>query len=260
MERKQLKERKRNLLHLTQVITSLEKLKSIIKIDVSEQTQPNYSLEVIERAAMEYNQLQFSMFKCKNELVKNITEDSEQVGKALMNVLNKLFLDCFQSKQLEDLGRCLRIFAGLDKIKEAEYIVRHKVIQPFLNGLITEKSLEKDNDKVVYDSVIRFIDAELQILLELTTVSGKSPAIKGYSFMINSLWPELEEKLEKSLPTILFSGNPELFHSRFVNCKKLIEEVEQRCGNKYMILKLRKHQKYQEFFQKWNLLVYFKMR
>ncbi|KAL0275863.1 UNVERIFIED_CONTAM: hypothetical protein PYX00_003587 [Menopon gallinae] len=260
LERKQLTERKRSLSHLTQVITSLEKLKSIIKIDTSEQIQPNYNLDIIERAAMEYNQLQFSMFKCKNELVTNIKEDSEQVGKALMNILNKLFLDCFKRKQLNDLGRCLRIFAGLDKIKEAEDIVRQEVVQPFLNGLITEQSLQKENDTVVYDSVIKFIDLELQILLELTTFSGKTPVIKGYSFMINSLWPELEEKLEKNLPTILFSGNPKLFHSRFVNCKKLIEEIERRCGNKYMVIKFREHKKYQEFFQKWNLLVYFKMR
>lgn len=37
-------------------------------------------------------------------------------------------------------------------------------------------------------------------------------SVKGFSFIVNSYWPEVEQRIEDYLPIIFAPGNPELFH------------------------------------------------
>ena len=38
------------------------------------------------------------------------------------------------------------------------------------------------------------------------------PTVKGFDFLVNSFWPEVEERLELHLPSIYAPGNPEMFY------------------------------------------------
>ncbi|MEI4889748.1 hypothetical protein, partial [Klebsiella pneumoniae] len=81
----QLREKKRSLLHLTQVIASITKLKSIVNINHTDDHPKSLNLDLVERAAMEYNQLQFSMSKCKDDLLPNHKKNAEEIGQVLIN-------------------------------------------------------------------------------------------------------------------------------------------------------------------------------
>jgi hypothetical protein len=38
------------------------------------------------------------------------------------------------------------------------------------------------------------------------------PIVKGFDFLVNSFWPEVEQRLELHLPLIYAPGNPEMFY------------------------------------------------
>lgn len=42
------------------------------------------------------------------------------------------------------------------------------------------------------------------------------PIVKGFDFLVNSFWPEVEQRLELHLPLIYAPGNPEMFYQVFV--------------------------------------------
>lgn len=257
-QHKQITDKKRSLIHVTQVITCIGKLKSII--ESSKKNQKNFSIDLIERAAMEFNQLQFSVSKCDKDLHDSQKKEAEEIKQKLMSLLNNKFLESLKKKNFHELVTCLKIYAGLDKIQELESLVRHEVIAPKLAEIISEQALLKEPDGInhVYDKTIAFIEMELMQLFEATTHRETPPLVNSYNFVINSLWPELEKRL--NLPSMFAAGNPKLFHSRFTQSVELLKKLEILCGNHSSVLKLRQNEQYQHFFQKWNLPVYFKIR
>ena len=38
-------------------------------------------------------------------------------------------------------------------------------------------------------------------------------SVKGFNFLVNSYWSEVEQRIEDYLPVIFAPGNPELFHT-----------------------------------------------
>jgi hypothetical protein len=42
------------------------------------------------------------------------------------------------------------------------------------------------------------------------------PIVKGFDFLVNSFWPEVERRLELHLPLIYAPGNPEMFYQVYV--------------------------------------------
>lgn len=40
----------------------------------------------------------------------------------------------------------------------------------------------------------------------------RMPTVKGFDFLVNSFWPEVEQRLELDLPLIYAPGNPDMFY------------------------------------------------
>lgn len=40
--------------------------------------------------------------------------------------------------------------------------------------------------------------------------------VKGFNFLVNSYWPEVEQRIEDYLPIIFAPGNPESFHKVYI--------------------------------------------
>ncbi|KAK6641803.1 hypothetical protein RUM44_013520 [Polyplax serrata] len=257
-QHKKITTKKRSLIHVSQVITCINKLKSIIGSCKANHT--DYSIDLIERATMEFNQLQFSLSKCEGDLQETQKKEADVVSQKLMSILNNKFLECLKEKKSCELVKTLKMYAGLDKVNELELLVRQEVIAPKLATLITEEALQREPDGLsyVYDEIIYFIETELNELLLATSYKGAPPPLKGYNFMVNSLWPELEKRL--NLPLMFAPGNANLFHSRFTKSNEFLRKLEILCGSHSSIIKLREDRQYQYFIQKWNLPVYFKIR
>ena len=73
----------------------------------------------------------------------------------------------------------------------------------------------------LYGDILSFIPECCSLLLELTQgpPSGGSAAaaagditVKGFDFLVNSIWPEIVSTLERKASVIFAPGNPDAFH------------------------------------------------
>lgn len=257
-QHKEIIEKKKSLIHVAQVITCINKLQSIIA--TNEISNSDSNLDLIERATVEFNQLHFSVSKSGQDLNDIYKREAEDIQNKLMCILNQKFLECLKMKMSDQVVKCLKIYTGLGKTEELELLVRKEVVAPKLEKLISEQALQKEPNGIsqIYIEIINFIERELIDLFRMTTYKEKPPVVKGFNFIVNSLWPELEKKLD--LPLMFAPGNPKVFHLRFLKSVELVQKLEEYCGNHMDILKFRQDPLYVHFFQRWNLPVYFKIR
>lgn len=86
----------------------------------------------------------------------------------------------------------------------------------------------------LYADILNFIPECCSLLLELThsTPSGGSAAavvgditVKGFDFLVNSVWPEIVSMLEKKASVIFAPGNPDAFHKVLVLASMILGQV-----------------------------------
>lgn len=81
--------------------------------------------------------------------------------------------------------------------------------------------------------------------------------MKGFNFIINSFWLEVDKQLQDNLPTIAAPGNPDVFQRRFKETWRFFTEIAQKCDN---IALLKCDKTFQEHIKRFNLPVYFEIR
>lgn len=87
-----------------------------------------------------------------------------------LNCLNELFLACICEKNLNLAIRCLRIYLTLDKITNAEELVRHELVRPLIYNMINEENLQTDplGLQSIYHRLLNILNVELKQLLDIT--------------------------------------------------------------------------------------------
>lgn len=136
----------------------------------------------------------------------------------LQESLETSFLDGLSSSQSDLVLRCLRTYALIDKIGHAEDLFRHNFVRHRMEQLINESLRSNDELRKMCDSVIEFVRSDCRMLFDLTTEKRhdsmkdeRDDFVKGFDFLVHSIWPEVDEALETKLPFIFSPGNPELF-------------------------------------------------
>ena len=136
----------------------------------------------------------------------------------LQESLETSFLEGLSVNQSDLVLRCLRTYALIDKIGHAEDLFRHNFVKPRIDKLINGNSRSSKDLQIVCDSVIEFAQSDCRLLLNLTTErrseSGKDERedfVKGFDFLVNSVWPEVDDAIETKLSFVFSPGNPELF-------------------------------------------------
>lgn len=250
-----VKEKKQSLFHLSQVISSTKKLKTLLKVDDS--TSRTDVLDLIERASTEYTMLHFSVSKCQPMMSRGQREEWESLGIILMDLLNNTFLECLCQRHASRLARCLRIYSNLDKVAEAETLIRKEVVSPYLYELVNESSLQKQPDDLggIYQRVLEFLDTQLSPLLQLRMEGGVR-----FNFLVNGLWVELTRRMEVHMGSVFAAGDPETFHKRFSHTTAFMDTLRLRCDSPAAAARFSSHPQTIHFMQKWNLLVYYKIR
>ncbi|KAJ9579162.1 hypothetical protein L9F63_024732 [Diploptera punctata] len=250
-QRRQLRARKRSLQSLARVQSSLNKWSELLHLDEEGTNMQRLQLDpgLVERAASEFNQLQFCISRCETDLTENHKQRAEKIRNLLTSSLDGMFLGSLRNKDNEGMTRCLRIYVTLDKISDVESLFRREVISPALHDIISEASLQSDPRGLqgVYARILGFIDSHMTHLLKLT--------VGGISF-----WPEIEQRLELHLPSIYAPGNPEMFYQRYCETLEFLEKLEKYCGTQAGVKRLHVHPQYAAFLQRWNLPVYFQIR
>jgi len=84
--------------------------------------------------------------------------------------LNELFLACILEKNTNLAIRCLRIYLTLDKITNAEELVRHELVRPLIYNVVNEENLQTDplGLQNIYQRLLNILNVELKELLDIT--------------------------------------------------------------------------------------------
>jgi len=84
--------------------------------------------------------------------------------------LNELFLACIHEKNSSLAIRCLRIYLTLDKITNAEELVRHELVRPLIYNIVNEDNLQTDplGLQSIYHKLLNILNVELKQLLDIT--------------------------------------------------------------------------------------------
>ncbi|XP_075226990.1 conserved oligomeric Golgi complex subunit 2 [Lycorma delicatula] len=255
-KRKKVREKKQILKSLSRINISLKKLKDILH-------EEDLNSMLLERAAAEYNQLQFHVSKCNGCLLPSDKKICNQLGSSLMRKIDNRFLSCFIGSDDENLPSLLGVYLTLGRASDAEKLYRKEIVAPAMKKLISEEALAGHPRGLqgVFNSIIAFINDDMKPLLQLSAyINERPPKIKGFEFLVNSFWPEVEERLEMNLTSIYAPGNPELFYQRYTESLEFLGNLENKCGNQDTIKLLWNHPNYSNFLQRWNLPVYFQIR
>ncbi|RDD44303.1 Conserved oligomeric Golgi complex subunit 2 [Trichoplax sp. H2] len=278
-KRTELREKKARLQRLLNISDSVDKIEKLLQISsTSPQNMMSASSEeenyghLIERVAIEFNQLLFNLNQSKGlPFVQKIQLRIDSISKTLKSSLDRLFEEAVGGGQTDSLARCLRTYAAIDKVQEAETLFRNMVVKPRTNEIIKSEMLDVVALQTMYQKIIDFIPIHCGLLLELTaettlsdigrgSITTSGSKIRGYDFLVHSVFPEVVSSIEVRLPLIFAPGNPDIFHQKFTATLEFIAKFEYHCCSQSSILRLRDHSSYKQFMSKWNLPVYFQIR
>ncbi|KAG5327195.1 COG2 protein, partial [Pseudoatta argentina] len=254
-----IRERKQSLHSLQHVYKSLRKLSSILCMKTFMENPTK--IDVLEQAAIELNQLKFHMSRCKSDISVNQEKETTELENLYVTCLNELFLACIHEKNSSLAIRCLRIYLTLDKITNAEELVRHELVRPLIYNVVNEDNLQTDplGLQSIYHRLLNILHVELKQLLDIT-LHPERMSVKGFNFLVNSFWVEIEEKIEQYIKSIFAPGDPVLFHKRYTATLEFLTKLETECITSEILTALRNHPQYKNFLKKWNLPVYFQIR
>ncbi|XP_043265322.1 conserved oligomeric Golgi complex subunit 2 [Colletes gigas] len=258
-EKKKIREYKQSLFSLQHIYKSLNKLSSVLSLNAFLESPTK--IDILEQAAAELNLLQFHMSRCKLDIINDKKKEGEQLEQSYMMHLNEFFLACIQEKNSALLIRCLRIYVILDKIRDAENLVRKEVVGPLVHNVINVENIQIDllGLQSIYNRLLNILSVELKQLLYITLHPNRF-SVKGFNFLVNSFWIDVEEKIEQYIKCIFAPGDPVLFHSRYVATLEFLEKLETECVTPDSLIALKENEQYKNFLKKWNLPVYFQIR
>jgi len=266
-----------NLEHISLTLNKIEKLLGGEGSDVSV-----VEGDVIERVAVDIHHLNYCMEKVPkdSEFYKASRPRLDQACDRLHASMecqlleavlgssdhqNNLTAENFNTadhKKSKDLKRFLRVYSTVDRVNVAENLVRKKIVAPYLEDILTEKSLasEPTGLKGLFQKCMKLASTTLSPLLELTQGSSGSAASRDFSFLVRSLFPEICDKFEENLSHCFSAGNPEKFHLHYTHSMEFLDTFESKLPFIEILEEFRASDEYKSFTGRWNLAVYFQIR
>lgn len=268
-KRAEIRQKKACLLDLMSIIESVEKIERLLnipadgsKIDLEAQAGP-LDGQLIERVATEFNQLQYHVMKSKGHtLVEKVKPKIMLITSVLQYSLEQQFAEGLEKGNFNTLKQCLRTYATIDKIRDVENLFRQNFVRPYMESIITEDNVGSLGIglEATFQKVLDFIPLHCEKLLLVSSITKSTDVVQGYDFLVNSVWPEVVICLESRTPSIFAPGDPDVFHEKYCNSMKFLEEFESKCETQSSVRNLRAHPSYGTFMNKWSLPVYFQIR
>uniref|UniRef100_A0A182XWN0 Conserved oligomeric Golgi complex subunit 2 n=1 Tax=Anopheles stephensi TaxID=30069 RepID=A0A182XWN0_ANOST len=255
-QKKLLRAYKKSLQSLARAQASLSKLEGMLLL--SERKEP-FDATLLERAALESIQLQFNSKFCHSFLDDGKRQLAQELWSELLDRLKSYFLRSLNEPEPKELERCLRIYCTLDECRTAEEVFRGEIVAPFMNRVISETSLQNSPQGLtgIYNQILDFVSMHMKQLCQLTKRNGK---VKGYSFIVNSFWAEVERRMETNMSSIFAPGNPDAFYQKYKCTLEFLERIEQIIDDADDVAQFKAHAQYRSFQLRWNLPVYFQIR
>lgn len=258
-QRHALTKKKKILKYYSQTLNCLMTLENILSDIMDKKKQEQ--IIIADRAAMQYNQLKFSISMCDSLIKQEQKKKYNEIGGKLVQTLNELLFQFWNDKNEEHLIKTLLALTTLDRVAETEMLLRKQAVAPLLQDIINEPALQRNKDglKGVYSNILSLLNNKLKLLLEATQHSKLTFLTKRYRFLVNCFWCEVENRLEVNLASIFAPGNPQLFYTRYSESMNFIKNLEQYCSSEETRM-LHETSEYKSFLRRWNLPVYFQIR
>lgn len=258
-QRHGLQKKKQLLKHYSQTINCLKTLDNVLKNISDKKRQEQVALA--DRAAMQYNQLKFSIVKCDSIIKPEHKLQYNAIGGKLIQTLNDLLFKFWNDSDEENLLKTLLTLASLDRVTESEMLLRKQAVAPLLQDIINEPALQRSKDGLqgIYERILSLLDTKLMLLLTVTQHSKLTFLVKKYKFLVNCFWCEVENRLEVNLASIFAPGNPQIFYKRYSESIQFIRKLEGYCSADDVKL-MHETSEYKSFQRRWNLPVYFQIR
>ncbi|KAF5295318.1 hypothetical protein FQA39_LY13183 [Lamprigera yunnana] len=211
-------------------------------------------ITTLERAINEYS-FQY-LYLTEMGLEKVILQDNvQQTVIRLLELVDDVFFKALKDKDEEKILRCLRMYVNLARQDAAEECLKKNIVVPVLRNIFTQKNLDDHNQniKLLYNQAIKFFQDEINLLL---MILKRNSDLKGFNFVINSFWLEIDKHLKENLPNITAPGNPELFQKRFKDTWCFLEEIVKISGDENLF---KSNPSFEMHMKRFNLPVYFEI-
>ncbi|KAJ3330955.1 Conserved oligomeric Golgi complex subunit 2 [Blyttiomyces sp. JEL0837] len=227
--------------------------------------------KLIERVAIEFNQLQFLLSRCMDlpyvvtvewrilRIKDTITQTLSQALKASFKAVAAHPED---SQAVAQLTQFLRTYVMIDKVTEAGSVFRTALVEPFVSKTVKADSLEMNSGsnsplREMYGKVLKFIDSNCAKILAVSATVFRS---SHFDLLIDVIWVEVTVAITKNLFMIYNPGLPDPFHENFVITSGFISDIERRLRSRKSVERFRNHPSLIDFMKKWNLAAYFQIR
>lgn len=235
---------------------------------------PQLDIKMMERVAIEFNQLQFLVNRGKGlPFVQNLepriqkVQETLQTGmrKALEGALDAFFQDRNSTAAVASLTSCLRTYALIDRTLMAEEAIRTALYEPFLTKLVTSSSLNFDpllpmGVKPLQYLFKKILDFTAQEFLPLQEITERTLKGTSYQMLTNVVWVAVAASIQQNLSSIFSPGIPDVFHENFTITMDFLEKLEATAPDAKALRYLRSHPSYGEFMRRWQAPVYFQIR
>ncbi|VVC88375.1 unnamed protein product [Leptidea sinapis] len=259
-QRHTLLKKRQQLQYYSQTINCLESLECILNNICEKQRKEQLILS--DRAALQYNQLKFSIVKCDDVIKLEHKRKYNEVSGKLIHILNDLVFQFWNDNNEENLLKSLITLTSLGRITETEMLLRKQAVAPLLQDIVNESALQRSKGDLqrIYDSILSLLNTKLKLFFHVTKHSKLTFQDQKYRFLVNCFWCEVEHRIEVNLSSIFAPGNPQLFYRRYNESMHFIKQLEQFCESPDEVKLLHKTQEYKSFQKRWNLPVYFQIR
>jgi len=220
--------------------------------------------DTAERIATDINQLNFAIWKLKDSMfIQQMSPRVTAVCDALNTWLDDTCLTCLRENNIQQLSRCLRIYATIDRVSAAERLVKDEIVRPQVEHCLSDsESVTSERLGQVCQSLLRIIPEHLAPLIRLTTDEKKiiEGSVLGFDFLVNSFWNEVAESFHQNLGHVASPGNPDEFFKNYNIFIKFLDDLDMNIVTENSLANIRNSEEYENLMKLWNLPVYFQLR
>lgn len=221
---------------------------------------------VLERIASELSKIQFYLAKGDSlPSLQNLNPRIQKARELFLVELGKSLEASLRIKSTANLQQCLRSYASVNAVDQAEAVVKEKIMTPLLeeclesyDTLIQAKAHELDQLEPLYTDIIYGVSSRLGVLLRL--VNTPHSGLHAFSFLANSVLAQVESTLGEKRASSFSPGIPSMFHKNYLATLQFLEELEKYCISKKKLEIFRGSEHYKSLLKRWNTSVYFTLR
>lgn len=210
---------------------------------------------ILERILSEITFIQFHINSCKNEPeFDKIRTTWESLKQCLLTKLQNLLLRAYNNREGSKVACFITALVNLTDVGHVEKLINEEILAPLFDELINEESLASDPRSLegLHVRVLSHVDSFKQIFH--TVDDG------AFNFLEKCLIPQILKRFTINVKSIFAPGNADMFHRRYKESTRFLDQLEDRCKNWQGVKLVRESEEYKQFMNSWNVTVYFQLR